>query len=156
MYTIDLREAAFDETGVVDLEILVGGKDRITISVNQKNLSLRIPGGVNPSSIHGTDASFFLRSNDFETENKNHVHDWDIYNTRIVPTPWIDQEFIPEGWIWYTNLSGIIPKGIEVYSRELRDKYGSDCVKIFKGAYWKDGRFDPNAFSIWIYAGVVK
>lgn len=60
MITMDLRNIK----EVHDFEIVVDGQRCITISVNEKNLSVQIPGGVNPKSISDTEGSFFLRTKD--------------------------------------------------------------------------------------------
>jgi hypothetical protein len=43
-------------------EFVVGGKRRITLDFNEKNLSLNIPGKVDPKSMSNSGSSFFLRT----------------------------------------------------------------------------------------------
>lgn len=60
MITINIDEIK----EVQSFEFVVAGKRCITISLNEKNLSLQIPGGVDSNSIANTEGSFFLRSRD--------------------------------------------------------------------------------------------
>lgn len=50
-------------------EFVVANKRRITIDLNKHNLSVQIPGEVDPKSISNTEHSFFLRTNDSQKKH---------------------------------------------------------------------------------------
>lgn len=55
---------------VESFEFIVKEGRRITLSFNNENFSLQMPGGVDPQSISNTKTSFFLRSKDYAVKSK--------------------------------------------------------------------------------------
>lgn len=62
MYTIGIDE--IEEGSSENIEIVVAGVRRITISLNKRNTSVQIPGGFKPTSISNSEVSFFGRTRD--------------------------------------------------------------------------------------------
>jgi hypothetical protein len=116
-------------------EIYLNGLLITTITCDGGGATVKIPG------------SPFTKTND-QSRLVDHSNDWNFF-VGLVPVPNGAKHLTPRGWVWYTNITSHREHDERVVEN-LIDEYGTDRVKVFTGAYYKDGRFDPNMMSVWV------